>query len=230
MTFFSPSPANGVDEGHINIPSPQAPSFIAVDKKTGKLLWENSLPGEKILHGQWSNASYGVIKGRPQVIFAGGNGWLYSFEPKTGKLLWSFDCNPKDALWKIGGAGTRNYIISTPVIWDDKVYIGVGQDPGARRSERPSLGGGRHDGGGRHGQGCRLAPRRRGVPPHALDRRDRRRGHPLHVRPLGPPVRPGRQDRAALLEARRLRGHLGLAVRGRRQGLSGRRGWRHAWC
>jgi outer membrane protein assembly factor BamB len=121
--------ANGVDEGHINIPSPAAPSFIALDKKTGKLLWESSLPGEKILHGQWSNASYGVIKGRPQVIFAGGNGWLYSFEPKTGKLLWSFDCNPKDAVWKIGGAGTRNYIIATPVIWEDKVYIGVGQDP-----------------------------------------------------------------------------------------------------
>ena len=121
--------ANGVDEGHINIPSPTAPSFIALDKKTGKLLWENSLPGEKILHGQWSNGSYGVIKGRPQVVFAGGNGWLYSLEPKTGKLLWSFDCNPKEAVWKIGGAGTRNYIISTPVIWDDKVYIGVGQDP-----------------------------------------------------------------------------------------------------
>ncbi len=121
--------ANGVDEGHINIPSPTAPSFVALDKKTGKLLWENSLPGEKILHGQWSNASYGVIKGRPQVIYAGGNGWLYSLDPKTGKLLWSFDCNPKEAVWKIGGAGTRNYIISTPVIWDDKVYIGVGQDP-----------------------------------------------------------------------------------------------------
>jgi outer membrane protein assembly factor BamB len=121
--------ANGVDEGHINIPSPSAPSFIALDKKTGKLLWENGLPGEKILHGQWSNPAYGVIKGRPQVIFAGGNGWLYSFEPKTGKLLWSFDCNPKDAVWKIGGAGTRNYIIATPVIWEDKVYIGVGQDP-----------------------------------------------------------------------------------------------------
>jgi outer membrane protein assembly factor BamB len=121
--------ANGVDEGHINIPSPTAPSFIALDKKTGKLLWENGLPGEKILHGQWSNAAYGVVKGRPQVVFAGGNGWLYSFEPKTGKLLWSFDCNPADAVWKIGGAGTRNYIISTPVIWDDKVYIGVGQDP-----------------------------------------------------------------------------------------------------
>lgn len=121
--------ANGVDEGHINIPAPEAPSFIAVDKNTGKLLWESSLPGPKIMHGQWSNPAYGVIKGRPQVVFPGGDGWLYSFEPKTGKLLWKFDCNPKDAVYKIGGASTRNNIIGTPVIWDDKVYVGVGEDP-----------------------------------------------------------------------------------------------------
>lgn len=120
---------NGVDEGHLNIPSPGAPSFIAVDKKTGKLLWESTLPAGMILHGQWSNPAYAEVKGRPQVIFPGGDGWLYSLEPKTGKLLWKFDCNPKDSLWKIGGAGTRNNLISTPVIWDGKVYIGVGQDP-----------------------------------------------------------------------------------------------------
>jgi outer membrane protein assembly factor BamB len=120
---------NGVDEGHVNVPAPQAPSFIAVDKNSGKLLWESSLPREKVLHGQWSNPAYGVVKGRPQVIFPGGNGWLYSFEPKTGKLLWQFDCNPKDAVYKIGGAATRNNIIGTPVVWNDKVYVGVGEDP-----------------------------------------------------------------------------------------------------
>ncbi|HSF39418.1 MAG TPA: PQQ-binding-like beta-propeller repeat protein [Thermoanaerobaculia bacterium] len=120
---------NGVDEGHINIPSPTSPSFIALDKNTGKLLWESALPADKILHGQWSNPAYGVIKGRAQVVFAGGDGWIYSLDPKTGTVLWKFDCNPKDAVWKIGGAGTRNYIIGTPVIWDDKVYIAVGQDP-----------------------------------------------------------------------------------------------------
>jgi outer membrane protein assembly factor BamB len=120
---------NGVDEGHVNIPSPEGPSFLAIDKKTGKVIWESSAPGDKILHGQWSNPSYAVIKGRPQVIFPGGNGWLYSFDPKTGKELWKFDCNPKDAVWRIGGAGTRNNIIASPVIWDDKVYVAVGQDP-----------------------------------------------------------------------------------------------------
>jgi outer membrane protein assembly factor BamB len=120
---------NGVDEGHINIPVPTAPAFIAVDKNTGKLLWESAAPAGNILHGQWSNPAYGEIKGRAQVIFPGGDGWIYSFEPKTGKLLWKFDCNPKDSVWRLGGAGTRNNIIGTPVIWDDKVYIAVGQDP-----------------------------------------------------------------------------------------------------
>jgi outer membrane protein assembly factor BamB len=120
---------NGVDEGHVNIPVPMAPSFVALNAKTGELIWDSNLPGENILHGTWSNPTYGVVKGRPQVLFPGGDGWLYSFEPKTGKLLWKFDCNPKDSEWILGGRGTRNNLIATPVIWEDKVYIGVGQDP-----------------------------------------------------------------------------------------------------
>jgi outer membrane protein assembly factor BamB len=120
---------NGVDEGHVNIPSPVAPSFIAVDKKTGKLAWEDSSPGENVLHGQWSTPSSGVVNGKPQVYFAGGNGWVYAFEPTTGKNIWKFDANPKDAVWELGGSGTRNYIIAAPVAVDNKVFIGVGQDP-----------------------------------------------------------------------------------------------------
>lgn len=121
--------SNGVDEDHITIPSPFAPSFLALNKLTGEVIWEDGSPGDRILHGQWSNPSYGVIHGQPQVIFPGGDGWLYSFEPETGKLLWKFDCNPKDSEWILGGRGTRNNIIATPVIVNDRVYIGVGQDP-----------------------------------------------------------------------------------------------------
>ena len=121
--------SNGVDEGHVHIPSPFAPSFIALNKTTGELVWEDASPAENILHGQWSNPAYGVINGKPQVIFPGGDGWIYSLEPETGTLIWKFDCNPKDSVWELGGRGTRNNIISTPVIWEDKVYISVGQDP-----------------------------------------------------------------------------------------------------
>ena len=121
--------SNGVDEGHIHIPAPFAPSFIALDQQSGELIWDSSLPGDQILHGQWANPAYGVAGGREQVIFPGGDGWLYSLTPDTGELIWKFDCNPKDSVWELGGRGTRNNIVSTPVFYEGKVYIAVGQDP-----------------------------------------------------------------------------------------------------
>ena len=121
--------SNGVDEGHIHIPSPLAPSFIALKQETGELVWEDDSPGGHILHGQWANPAYAVIDNQPQVVFPGGDGWIYSFQPDNGELIWKFDCNPKDAEWELGGRGTRNSIIATPVIHHNRVYIGVGQDP-----------------------------------------------------------------------------------------------------
>ncbi len=126
--------SNGVDESHINIPSPDAPSFMAMDKRTGEVLWTNKSPAVNILHGQWSSPTVGVIHGVPQVIFGGGDGWVYSFRADAGKdgkpvLLWKFDANPKTSKWILGGAGTRNNIIATPVICDGLVYVAVGQDP-----------------------------------------------------------------------------------------------------
>ncbi len=120
---------NGVDEAHLDLPMAMAPSFIAVDRNTGKVVWEKDDPGKGILHGQWSCPAYGEVAGKPQVVFPGGDGWVYAYEPKTGELIWKFDCNPKDSVWELGGRGTRNNLIATPVIHDDKVYIGVGQDP-----------------------------------------------------------------------------------------------------
>ena len=121
--------SNGVDEGHISVPSPEAPSFIALDKRTGKLVWKSNAPGKDIMHGQWSNPVYGEINGVKQVIFPGGDDWLYSFVPESGELIWKFDCNPKDAVYELGGTGTRSDFVGTPVVYDNKVYIGTGQDP-----------------------------------------------------------------------------------------------------
>ncbi len=123
------STGTGVDEAHVNVPVPYAPSMVALNKNTGKYVWDDATPDENTLHGTWSNPSYAEIKGREQVLFPAGDGWVYSFEPKTGKILWKFDANPKDSTWKLGGAGTRNNIISMAVIYDDKAYVGVGQDP-----------------------------------------------------------------------------------------------------
>ena len=121
--------ANGVDEGHINIPAPDAPSFIALDKNTGKLIWRANQPGKSIMHGQWSNPLVAEFGGKKQIIFPGGDGWIYAFTPDTGDLIWKFDANPKDTKYELGGTGTRSDFIGTPVLHDDKLYIGTGQDP-----------------------------------------------------------------------------------------------------
>jgi outer membrane protein assembly factor BamB len=125
--------ANGVDEGHISLPQPNAPSFAAINMNTGDVLWTDGSPGENVLHGQWSSPGYGVFDGQAQVLFAGGDGWLYSFDPKgedgKSKLLWKFDCNPKESHYFLTGRSTRNHLIATPVVYDGLVYIAVGEDP-----------------------------------------------------------------------------------------------------
>lgn len=119
---------NGVDEGHLDMPSPDAPDFIAVDKKTGKVVWQRKIK-TPVLHGQWGSPALGVVDGKPQVVFGGGDGVAYAFEPQTGEPLWTFDLNPKDAKYILGGRGTRNEIIATPVIHQNRVVVCVGQDP-----------------------------------------------------------------------------------------------------
>ena len=139
--------SNGVDEGHINIPAPAAPSFLAIDKKTGEVKWTSNLPsinlvkmagvgikklvdkGLVLMHGQWSNPVYAEANGKPMIIFPGGDGWIRAFNPADGTLLWKFDCNPKSSFYVLGPRATRNDFVSTPVVWENKLYIGVGQDP-----------------------------------------------------------------------------------------------------
>ena len=126
--------SNGVDESHINIPNVKAPSFIAMDKNSGEVLWTDASPGENILHGQWSSPTVAEIKGEKQAIFGGGDGWVYAFSADSGDagkptLLWKFDANPKTSEWVLGGRGTRNNIIATPVVYKDRLYVAVGQDP-----------------------------------------------------------------------------------------------------
>jgi outer membrane protein assembly factor BamB len=119
------STSNGQDESHVNIPSPKAPAIIALDRATGKLVWEDNSVEDRILHGQWSTPSVGEIGGVVQVVHAQGDGWVRGYEALTGKKLWEFDTNPKDSVWP----KTRNEVISTPVIYENVVYISNGQDP-----------------------------------------------------------------------------------------------------
>jgi len=121
--------SNGVDEAHLEIPAPRSPSFLCMNKNTGEIVWESNEPFDQILHGQWSSPAIGVINGQAQVYMPGGDGWLYAFDGKSGDIVWKFDLNPKDSRWELGGRGTRNNIVSTPVFFENSVILAVGQDP-----------------------------------------------------------------------------------------------------
>ena len=64
------STSNGQDESHVNIPSPKTPAIIAVNKKTGKLVWEDNSVFDRILHGQWSSPTVELL-GMVQLVHAG---------------------------------------------------------------------------------------------------------------------------------------------------------------
>lgn len=126
--------SNGVNETHVQVPAPNAPSFLAMNRNTGEILWSDNSPGANILHGQWASPSYGVFDGQPQVLFPGGDGWLYSFDPAgdghgNSRLLWKFDANPKTARYSLRGRSPRNPLVGFAVIDDGRIYVAVGEDP-----------------------------------------------------------------------------------------------------
>jgi outer membrane protein assembly factor BamB len=110
------------------VPEPKAPSFVAVNKTTGKVAWSDNSPGDNIMDGTWTSPLYAEVKGKGQVIYPGGDGWLYAFEPKDGKPVWKFDCNPKGSEFRVDSRGTRNYLMA-PAVHDNRLYTAVGQQP-----------------------------------------------------------------------------------------------------
>jgi outer membrane protein assembly factor BamB len=150
---------NGVDAPHERCLRPDAPSFIALDTQTGKLLATDTEGlGHRMWHCLWSPPSLGVVNGRKLVFFGGADGICYAFEALTTvpnepvhfKKVWQYDCDPP--AYRYPGGKPINYyvgdkrkrystnkndgtfvgpseIISTPVFHDGRVYVTIGQDP-----------------------------------------------------------------------------------------------------
>jgi outer membrane protein assembly factor BamB/HEAT repeat protein len=132
------STSNGQNEGHTRVPSPRAPSLIAVDKRSGEVVWRAVGAGGQVLHGQWSSPVAANVNGRIQVLFGGGDGWLRSYDAASGHELWRFDGNPKDARWlPRPGVLSRSSIIASPVFADGRVFVAMGMSPG--HDNGPSL-------------------------------------------------------------------------------------------
>ena len=125
------STSNGLtDDGRV--PAPDAPSFVAVGRSNGRPVWSDASPGAGLIDGQWGSPAHGRAGGRKQVIFPGGDGWLYAFDPATGRGLWRFDGNSAtaaDDATSTARAASRHAFVATPVLHENTVYIAVGRDP-----------------------------------------------------------------------------------------------------
>jgi outer membrane protein assembly factor BamB/HEAT repeat protein len=130
--------SNGQNEGHTRVPSPFAPSLIAVNKHSGEVVWSAIGPGGRVLHGNWSSPVAANVNGRMQVLFGGGDGWLRAYDAASGQEIWRFDGNPKDARsLPRPGVFSRSSIIASPAFADGRVFIAMGQSPG--HGNAPSL-------------------------------------------------------------------------------------------
>jgi outer membrane protein assembly factor BamB len=102
---------NGVDDDEI--PFPDSPSFVAIDKRTGKLLARDDVKvGQVVFHGQWSSPALGQIGNKTLVVFGGGDGVCYAFDafdptketalPGILRKAWSCDVNPREYRYQDG--------------------------------------------------------------------------------------------------------------------------------
>lgn len=134
--------ATGVDNTHKRIRTPDAPSLIVLDKRTGRLVArEREGRAEYIFHNTWSSPAFAKVKGRSQLFFAGGDGVLYSYEPmkKAGsevatlQKLWWFDFDPnapKENIHAYSKNRTESPVnfYGMPVVYKDRIYLAGGGD------------------------------------------------------------------------------------------------------
>jgi outer membrane protein assembly factor BamB len=112
--------ANGVNHEHTFCLRPDAPSFIALDAATGKLLATDTEDlGHRMWHCLWSPPTVGTVNGKKLVFFGGGDGVCYAFEALTAvpaepvhfKKVWSYDCVPPNYRDPLGDGQPFNYYI-----------------------------------------------------------------------------------------------------------------------
>ena len=118
--FLYCTSANGVNHEHTFCLHPNAPSFIALDAVTGKLLATDTEDlGHRLWHCLWSPPTIGVVNGKKLVFFGGGDGLCYAFEalqevpsaPIHFKKVWSYDCDPPKFRDPLGDGKPFNYYI-----------------------------------------------------------------------------------------------------------------------
>lgn len=140
----------GVDNTHKKIRTPDAPSLLAFDIHTGKLLArDDEHIAPNIFHCTWSAPSLGVVNGQPTIFFCGGNGVVYGFEPLATnatprrspgdtsparlKKIFSFDFDPSGPKENVHRYNTNrregpSNIYGMPVFDENSLYVAGGGD------------------------------------------------------------------------------------------------------
>ena len=95
---------------------------MAIDAKTGALLWRYRSPTPSSARGK--PVSRGVALYGDKVFFALGEAMLVSLDAKTGKELWRT---------QIGDNSTGVYMTAAPLIADGKIIVGVSGGDGPNR-------------------------------------------------------------------------------------------------
>ncbi len=142
--FLYLNTCNGVDFRHLETTGLKAPSLIALDKKTGRLVArDNENFGPKTFHSAWSSPAMGIVNGQKQLFFAGPDGVLYAFqalsksvpqgEVQLFKKIWQFDCDPtapKNNIHKFLNNKVEGPSVSygMPVFYKNRIYLTVGGD------------------------------------------------------------------------------------------------------
>jgi outer membrane protein assembly factor BamB len=114
---------NGKDNTHRRIVTPDAPTLVVLDKRTGQIVARDGEHiGPNVFHCAWSSPSLGEVNGKRLIFFGGPDGWCYAFEalaasplpapaapdpnggpdgPAQGGVavtplttVWKFDCDP----------------------------------------------------------------------------------------------------------------------------------------
>jgi outer membrane protein assembly factor BamB len=84
----------GVDNTHKRIRTPDAPSLVVIDKRTGRYLArDDEHIAPRIFHCTWSSPSLGEVNGKTLVFFCAGDGVVYAFEPLPSNFEASISLN-----------------------------------------------------------------------------------------------------------------------------------------
>ena len=135
---------NGVDNTHAVIRCPEAPSIIAVEKSTGRLVAKDAEGiGPRIFHSTWASPALGQAQGKPALFFGGGDGVLYAFDalPHDApaepvhifQRIWRYDGDPTAPKENVheylkNKEVSPSIILGMPVLHANKVYVTLGGD------------------------------------------------------------------------------------------------------